>query len=68
MSKYFEILINGEFKKSFSGSKELEATNLYNQLILDKPKDLIKLILHRRTEIKVFRNGLNNTKSNFIPK
>ena len=63
MSKYFEVLIDGKFLKSFSGSKEKEAIELYDSTREKNPDSLIKIVLHRRTDVRVSRHGINNIRS-----
>ena len=51
MSKYFELLLDGEFQYSFTGSKEQEARDLFKKVAENNPNKLVKLVMHRRKDL-----------------
>ena len=63
MSKYYDILIDGKFQLGFKGSEEIEAIDFYNKTAQKNPKSLVKMVMHRRTDVRVFRDGVNKVRN-----
>jgi hypothetical protein len=55
MSKYFEILVDGKMIKSFNGSKEPEATTFFHETKNQNLGSTVKLVLHRRKGLLVYK-------------